>query len=92
VRYDGPQLAFSGEFDPSLSGLSGYTIEMLYPNAQNVVFRNAGHVQVDVANFPPATIDDYRRCALNLARAFFADPGGQLDASCARSRAFRWTP
>jgi pimeloyl-ACP methyl ester carboxylesterase len=92
VLYDGPQLAFSGEFDASLSGLSGYTIEMLYPNARNIVFRNAGHVQVDVTNFPPAIVDDYRRCALNLARQFFGDPQGRLDASCAQSRVLRLAP
>jgi hypothetical protein len=91
VVYDGPQLAFSGELDPSLSGLSGHTIEMLYPNARNVVFRNAGHVQVDVTNFPPTTIDPYRMCALLLARQFFANPQAQLDASCARSRELRLT-
>jgi pimeloyl-ACP methyl ester carboxylesterase len=89
VLYDGPQLALSGELDASLSGLSGYTIEMLYPNARNVVFRNAGHVQVDVTNFPPVTVDDYRRCALALARQFFADPQARLDASCAESRQLR---
>jgi pimeloyl-ACP methyl ester carboxylesterase len=92
VIYDGPQLAFSGELDASLSGLSGYTIEMLYPNARNVVFRNAGNAQVDVTNFPPATVDPYRRCALELARRFFADPQAPLDASCAASRELRLTP
>lgn len=89
VRFDGPQLAFSGELDASLSGLSGYTIEMLYPNARNVVFRNAGHVQVDLTNFPPAIVDDLRRCALELARQFFADPQSPLDASCAAARPLR---
>jgi pimeloyl-ACP methyl ester carboxylesterase len=92
VHYDGPQLAFSGEFDPSLSGLSGYTIEMLYPNARNVVFRNAGHVQVDFANFPPAVVDGARKCALELARQFFGDPERRLDASCAEARTFRFAP
>jgi pimeloyl-ACP methyl ester carboxylesterase len=92
VRYDGPQLAFSGEFDPSLSGMSGYTIEMLYPDARNVVFRNAGHVQVDLTSFPPAVVDDYRRCALLLARQFFADPRSRLDTSCAETRRLRLAP
>jgi pimeloyl-ACP methyl ester carboxylesterase len=92
VHYDGPQLTFSGELDASLSGLSGYTIEMLYPNARNVVFRNAGHVQVDLTNFPPAIVDDYRRCALGLARQFFADPQRPLDDGCAATRRLRLTP
>lgn len=92
VLYDGPQLAFSGELDASLSGLSGYTIEMLYPSAQNVVFRNAGHVQVDLTNFPPVIVDDYRRCALGLARQFFADPQARLDTGCAESRQLRLAP
>jgi pimeloyl-ACP methyl ester carboxylesterase len=86
VHYDGPQLAFSGEFDPSLSGISGYTIEMLYPNAQNVVFRNAGHVQVDLTNFPPTAVDGYRKCALQMSREFFAGPQRRLDSRCAEAR------
>jgi hypothetical protein len=89
VLYNGPQLAFTGEFDASLSGLSGYTIAMLYPNARNIVFRNAGHVQVDMTNFPPATVDEYRSCALRLARQFFAHPQTQLDEGCAQRRALR---
>jgi hypothetical protein len=35
------------------------------------------------------TVDDYRRCALALARQFFADPQARLDASCAESRQLR---
>ena len=89
VYYDGPQLAFSGELDASLSGLSGYTIAMLYPNARNVVFKNAVHGQVDFADFPPEVVSDYRRCALGLARQFFADPQRRLDTSCAESRKLR---
>lgn len=92
VVYDGPQLAFSGEFDASLSGMSGYTIQMLYPNARNIVFRNAGHVQVDLTNFPPAIIDSYRRCALELARRFFANTDQPLDAVCAETRRLDLTP
>lgn len=91
VVYDGPQLAFTGEFDASLSGLSGYTIDMLYPDARNVVFRNAGHVQVDVTNFPPTEIDGYRRCALELAHRFFDDPAQPLDTGCAETRPLRLT-
>src|ERR1051325_7127162 len=45
VDYDGPILAFTGELDATLSGLAGYEIEMLYPNARHVVFKNAGHAQ-----------------------------------------------
>ena len=92
VDYDGPQLAFSGELDASLSGLSGYTIEMLYPRARNVVFRNAGHVQVPLAYFPPEVVDPYRRCALRLAHAFFADPRAPLDTGCAQTRELRLVP
>ena len=92
VVYDGPQLAFSGEFDASLSGMSGYTIEMLYPNAQNIVFRNAGHVQVDLTNFTPAIIDGYRLCALKLANRFFANPTQRLDPACAETRRLDLTP
>ena len=86
VYYDGPQLAFSGELDASLSGLSGYRIEMLYPNARNVVFKNAVHVQVELADFPPTSVDDYRICALGLARQFLADPRRRLDTGCAETR------
>lgn len=92
VYYDGPHLVFSGELDASLSGLSGYRIAMLYPNARNVVFRNAVHGQVHLADFPPATADDYRMCALRLARQFFADPQGELDTRCAGTRKLRLVP
>ena len=89
VYYDGPQLSFSGELDASLSGLSGYTIEMLYPNARNVVFKNAVHVQVELADFPPTSVDEYRACALGLARQFLADPRRRLDTRCAETRPLR---
>lgn len=89
VDYDGPQLAFTGELDASLSGLSGDTIARLYPNARNVVFTNAVHGQADLADFPPTVVSDYRRCALKLGRQFFADPKRRLDASCATSRKLR---
>lgn len=86
VYYDGPQLAFSGELDPSLSGMSGFEMEMLYPNARNVVFRNAGHVQASLADYPPQTPDPYRLCALRLGRQFLADPKQRLDTRCAETR------
>lgn len=89
VYYDGPQLVFSGELDASLSGLSGYTIAMLYPNARNVVFKNAVHGEVELADFPPASVDDYRACALRLARQFLADPKAALDTRCAETRKLR---
>ena len=92
VRYDGPQLVFSGELDPSLSGLSGYKIDSIYPNARHVVFRNALHVQVELASFPPKTVDEYRLCALRLARQFFADPMRLLDSRCAENRRLRLVP
>jgi pimeloyl-ACP methyl ester carboxylesterase len=92
VDYDGPQLAFSGELDASLSGLSGYRIAMLYPNARNVVFKNAVHGQVGLADFPPAAVTEYRRCALELARQFLADPAARLDTRCAESRTLRLVP
>ena len=92
VPYDGPQLAFSGELDASLSGLSGDQMAKLYPNARNIVFRNALHGQVHLADPPPKSVDDYRRCALTLARQFLADPEGALDSRCAETRRLRLVP
>jgi pimeloyl-ACP methyl ester carboxylesterase len=89
VYFDGPQLAFSGELDASLSGLSGYQIAMLYPNARNVVFKNATHGQVELADLPPKAVNDYRACALKLARQFLADPKAALDTRCAEARTLR---
>lgn len=85
VYYDGPQLVFSGELDASLSGLSGYTIAMLFPNARNVVFKNGPHGQVHLTDYPPKVADGYRLCALRLARGFLADPTRSLDTRCAES-------
>jgi hypothetical protein len=92
VFYDGPQLVFTGELDASLSGLSGYKIAMLFPNARNVVFRNATHGQVPLADYPPKVADGYRLCALRLARAFLADPQAPLDTRCAAARTLKLTP
>lgn len=92
VRYDGPQLVLSGELDPSLSGLSGYRIDSIYPNARHVVFRNALHVQVELAGFPPRAADEYRLCALRLARQFFATAPRPPDARCAETRRLRLVP
>lgn len=92
VPYDGPQLAFSGELDTSLSGLSGDQMAKLYPNARNIVFRNALHGQVHLADPPPKSVDDYRRCALRLARQFLADPQAPLDSRCAETRRLRLVP
>ena len=92
VHYDGPQLVFSGELDASLSGISGDRIRMRYPNARQVVFRNAGHGQVELADFPPAVVSEYRQCALWLARQFLADPNRRLDTGCAESRTLRLVP
>ena len=89
VHYDGPQLAFSGELDPSLSGMSGFEMEMLYPNARNVVFRNAGHVQASLADYPPEAPDPYRLCALRLGHQFLANPKQRLDTRCAETRTLR---
>lgn len=86
MPYDGPQLVFTGELDASLSGPPGHAIETLYPNAGNVVFRNATHVRAELADYPPETADDCRLCALELAHAFFADPGQALDTRCAQTR------
>ena len=90
VYYDGPILAFTGELDPTLSGLAGYKIEMLYANARNVVFRNAGHAQFYIRsyNYSPEEYQ-YRRCALELARQFHADPQRKLDTSCTETRKLR---
>jgi len=89
VDYEGPQLAFTGELDASLSGLSGAAIAKSYPNARNVVFINAVHGQADLADFPPAVVSDYRRCALKLGRRFLAAPKRRLDTGCAASRRLR---
>ncbi len=89
VYYDGPQLVFTGELDASLSGLAGYKIEMLYANSRNVVFRNGVHAQVELANYPPTSVDNYRLCALGLARQFFADPQRTLDTRCSETRKLR---
>ncbi|HEU4884298.1 MAG TPA: alpha/beta fold hydrolase [Longimicrobium sp.] len=94
VWYDGPILAFTGELDPTLSGLAGYKIEMLYANAQHVVFRNAGHVQfyIRIDDYSPEEYV-YRRCALELARQFLTDPQRRLqDTRCAEARTVRLIP
>jgi pimeloyl-ACP methyl ester carboxylesterase len=90
VHYDGPILAFTGELDPNLSGIAGYKIEMLYANARNVVFKNAGHAQFYIRsyNYSPEEYE-YRRCALELGRQFLADPRQKLDAHCAEARKLR---
>jgi pimeloyl-ACP methyl ester carboxylesterase len=93
VYYDGPILAFTGELDPTLSGLAGYKIEMIYANARNVVFRNAGHAQfyIRTYNYSPEELV-YRRCALELGRQFLADPQRELDTRCAQARTLRLVP
>jgi pimeloyl-ACP methyl ester carboxylesterase len=91
VNFNGPQLVFTGELDASLSGLSGYKIKALYPNARNIVFKNATHGQADLADLPRPTVNDYTRCALLLARQFFANPRVPLNTSCAESRKMRLT-
>jgi pimeloyl-ACP methyl ester carboxylesterase len=90
VDYDGPQLAFTGELDASLSGLAGYRIAMLYAHATNVVFRNAAHLQVNMEDSSPARdYNYYRPCALRLARTFLADPRRRLDTRCAETMELR---
>lgn len=90
VYYDGPMLAFTGELDPTLSGLAGYRVEMLYANARHVVFRNNGHAQfyIRTYNYSPEEYE-YRRCALELGRQFHADPKKKLDTRCAETRQLR---
>jgi hypothetical protein len=90
VNYDGPILAFTGELDPTLSGIAGYKVEMLYANARNVVFRNAGHVQfyIRTYNYSPEEYQ-YRRCALELGHQFLANPQRSLDTRCAEARKLR---
>jgi pimeloyl-ACP methyl ester carboxylesterase len=87
VYYDGPILAFTGELDPTLSGIAGYKIAMLYDQARNVVFKNAGHAQfyIRTYNYSPEE-SVYRKCALELGRQFLADPRQPLDTRCAESR------
>jgi pimeloyl-ACP methyl ester carboxylesterase len=93
VDYDGPILAFTGELDPTLSGLDGYKIEMLYDNARNVVFRNAGHAQFYIRTYNYSAEESvYRKCALELGNQFLNDPRRALDTSCAASRRIRLVP
>jgi pimeloyl-ACP methyl ester carboxylesterase len=93
VYYDGPVLAFTGELDPTLSGLVGYKVEMLYANARNVVFRNSGHVQFYIRTYDYSPEEyEYRRCALTLAGQFLSDPQQRLDARCAEARKLRLIP
>lgn len=90
VYYDGPILAFTGELDPTLSGLAGYKIEMIYANARNVVFRNNGHVQFYIRTYNYSEEEyPYRRCALDLGRQFHADPQAKLNVLCAERRKLR---
>ena len=90
VYYDGPILALTGELDPTLSGLAGYKIEMIYANARNVVFSNAGHVQFYIRTYNYSTEEyPYRKCALELGRQFLTDPQRKLDTSCATTRQLR---
>lgn len=90
IYYDGPILAFTGELDPTLSGLAGYKIEMIYANARNVVFRNSGHVQFYIRTYNYSEEEyPYRRCALELGRQFLADPKRKLDTGCAETRQLR---
>lgn len=92
VYYDGPILAFTGELDPTLSGLAGYKIEMIYAKARNVVFRNSGHVQFYIRTYNYSEEEyPYRRCALELGRQFHADPQRTLDTRCAETRKLRLT-
>lgn len=93
VFYDGPILAFTGELDPTLSGLAGYKIEMISANARNVVFRNAGHVQFYIRTYDYSPEEyQYRRCALELGRRFLADPQRTLDTRCSETRKLRLVP
>jgi hypothetical protein len=93
VYYEGPILAFTGELDPTLSGLAGYKIEMIYANARNVVFRNSGHAQFYIRSYNYSEEEHpYRRCALELGRQFHADPQRTLDARCAETRSLRLAP
>jgi pimeloyl-ACP methyl ester carboxylesterase len=90
VYYDGPILAFTGELDPTLSGLAGYKIEMIYANARNVVFRNSGHAQFYIRTYNYSEEEyPYRHCALELGRQFLADPRRTLDTRCAETRKLR---
>ena len=90
VFYDGPLLALTGELDPTLSGLAGYKIEMIYANARNVVFRNSGHVQFYIRTYDYSEEESpYRHCALELGRRFHADPEQVLDTRCSETRTLR---
>jgi pimeloyl-ACP methyl ester carboxylesterase len=88
VDYDGPQLIFSGELDPSLSGIVGETIARRYPKARNVVFANAWHGQMKTGDvYASSPFNAYRMCAVRLMHAFTDNPSARLNTSCARRRA-----
>jgi len=90
VYYDGPILAFTGELDPTLSGLAGYKIEMIYANARNVVFRSNGHVQFYIRTYNYSAEEyPYRKCALDLGHQFHNDPHRMLDTRCSKTRNLR---
>jgi pimeloyl-ACP methyl ester carboxylesterase len=69
-----PQLVFTGQYDPTLSGLAGEGVVRISPTARNVVFKRLGHVQVT---------KPWHACAYDLANRFFDAPQGPLDTSCA---------
>lgn len=83
-----PQLVFTGELDASSSGSAGYDIAKLNANARHVVFLNGMHGQFPTELATPED-SEYRMCALQLARAFLADPRRRLDAGCAETRQLR---
>jgi pimeloyl-ACP methyl ester carboxylesterase len=90
VYYDGPILAFTGELDPTLSGIAGYKVEMIYANARHVVFKNSGHAQFYIRTYNYSAEEyPYRKCALELGRQFLSDPQRKLDTSCAETRQLR---
>ncbi|MDX1545328.1 MAG: hypothetical protein R3214_15450, partial [Christiangramia sp.] len=81
-------LSFTGELDVSSSGIAGYKIDMLYVNAENVVFRNGYHGQFPT-ELPNAEDYEYWLCALQLAQQFFNNPQQKIDFGCAKTRKLR---
>jgi pimeloyl-ACP methyl ester carboxylesterase len=69
-----PQIALTGEYDPSLSLFAGDGIKTGGRSVQNVMFRRMGHVQLIRAKMP---------CAMRLVEDFLDAPTVPVNAECA---------
>ncbi len=73
VESDVPALLLSGEYDPITPPSFADAVEPGLTNSQNIVHPNQGHA---------VTSDE---CGLDLALAFFAAPGAEVDTACLES-------